>query len=411
LRGGIETSVPRVLLLTGTAPGSQGIGGIFLRDLCLAYPKENICCFSVIHKNLYSTSRDLGWLPISYELRPRLLGIQRFGNRFARLSGFFLRQHAMSGVLPVLAKRVAQFGRQHGVEMVWAVLNDPALFGVTRRVVSMLEVRLATTIWDPPESLLVNLGADRRFHRNAMHEFRKVLLMSERCGVASEAMGEEYRKRYGIEAVVLIHGIHPNMKKPPAKELMNSKEFTIGFAGSLYAFHEWQALISALSKTSWQIEGRDVIIRFLGAKAPPGLHNGMPIEYLGWRSVEETIELMSKVDIAYLPYWFDESHSLSVRLCFPNKLSTYLAAGRPVFFHGPRDSSPARFFSRFPVGLCCHSLEEGEIVKALRRFVTDKEFYALAAQAGQVAFDTEINLHVFRRQFASLIGIAEEQLF
>jgi hypothetical protein len=402
--------VPRLLLLTGTAPGSQGAGGVFLRDLCLAYARENICCFSVIHENLYSTSRDLDWLPISYELRPRQLGIQGLGQHFARLSGFFLRQHAMSGVSPALAKRVAQFGRQHGVEMVWAVLNDPALFGVTRRVMSMLDVRLVTTIWDPPEFVLMNLEADRRSHRIAMHEFERVLLMSDRCGVASEWMGEEYRKRYGIEPVVLIHGIHPDMKKAPAEELVNNKQFTIGFAGSLYAFYEWQALISALSKTSWQIERRDVIIRFLGAKAPPGLHNGMPIEYLGWRSVEETIELMSKVDIAYLPYWFDKSHSLSVRLCFPNKLSTYLAAGRPVLFHGPRDSSPARFFRRFPVGLCCHSLEEGEIVKAIRRFIADREFYALAAQACQVAFDTGINLRIFRRRFANLIGIAEEQL-
>jgi len=401
--------VPRLLLLTGTAPGFQGVGGIILHDLCLAYPRESICCFSVIHRAGRSTSRDLDWLPMSYGLCPRQHGIRKFGTHFARLSGFFLRQYAISVLSPALVKRIAEFSRQHGVEMVWAVLNNPILFGVTRRVVSMLNVRLVTTIWDPPEFLLMNLGADRRFHRIAMHEFRKVLLMSERCGVASEAMGEEYRKRYGIEPVVLIHGIHPDMGKPPMEELIN-KKFTIGFAGSLYAVREWQALISALSKVDWQIEGREVSIRFLGHSAPPGVHNRMPIEYLGWRSVEETIELMSRVDIAYLPYWFDESHSLSVRLCFPSKLPTYLASGRPVLFHGPRDSSPARFFKRFPVGLCCHSLEEEEIVKAIRRFITDKEFYALAAQAGQVAFDTEINLHVFRRRFASLIGITEEQL-
>jgi hypothetical protein len=256
----------------------------------------------------------------------------------------------------------------------------------------------------------MNLEADQHSHCITKREFERVLLMSDRCGVTSEWMGEEYRERYGVEPVVLIHGIHPNMKKSPTEELVSNKKFTIGFAGSLYAIHEWQALISALSKVKWHIEGRDVNIRFLGAKAPPSLHNSMPIEYLGWRSVEETVKLMSEVDIVYLPYWFDESHSLSVRLCFPTKLPTYLAAGKPVLFHGPRDSSPARFFRRFPVGLCCHSLEEGEIVKTIRRFITDREFYALAAQACQIAFDTEINLRVFRRRFANLIGIAEEQL-
>jgi hypothetical protein len=137
----------------------------------------------------------------------------------------------------------------------------------------------------------------------------------------------------------------------------------------------------------------------------------MPIEYLGWQSPEKTIELMSQVDVTYLPYWFDRSHSLSVRLCFPSKLTTYLAAGRPVLFHGPKDSSPAHFFSRFPVGLCCHSLEEPEIIESLRRFIIDRKFYALATQAGQAALDQELDLRVFRRRFATLIGIEEEELF
>ena len=136
----------------------------------------------------------------------------------------------------------------------------------------------------------------------------------------------------------------------------------------------------------------------------------MHIEYLGWRSVEETVELMSQVDVTYLPYWFDKAYGLSVRLCFPNRLATYLAAGRPVLFHGPEDSSPARFLRRFPAGLCCHSLEEAKIIDSLRRLIIDREFYALATQACQAAREQELDLRVFRRRFAALIGIEEDEL-
>ena len=119
---------------------------------------------------------------------------------------------------------------------------------------------------------------------------------------------------------------------------------------------------------------------------------------------------MSEVDVAYLPYWFDESYSIAVRLSFPSKFSTYLASGRPVFFHGPEDSSPANFIKKFPVGLCCHSLEESEIIRCLERFITDKDFYASATEAGQRALNQELNLDIFLSHFTELIGISKEKL-
>jgi len=131
---------------------------------------------------------------------------------------------------------------------------------------------------------------------------------------------------------------------------------------------------------------------------------------LGWHSVEETIDLMAGVDVTYLPYWFDESYRLPARLSFPTKLATYLASGRPVLFHGPEDSSPSKFFRRFPVGLCCHSLKESEIIECLHRFATDREFYAMATSAGQTALDQELDLRVFLKRFAMLIGIEESEL-
>ena len=356
-----------------------------------------------------SAVQYLDWLPMVCAPYPHL-GVRRMGPCFAYLTGLLMRPYARLIRAPALVASAVQFGKQQGVEIVWAVLSHPILIENVRKITSMLGAQLITTIWDPPEYLAMNWGFGQLSRHNLLREFEKVLRMSVRCGVASEGMGEEYKKRYGIEPLVLIHGAHPGLRRPPAKKLTSEKQFIIGFAGSFYARREWQALLSALSKVNWQIEGREVTIRVLTNSRfnPRGAKRH--IEYLGWRSLEETVELMSQVDVTYLPYWFDESHNLSVRLCFPNKLTTYLAAGRPVLFHGPEDSSPARFFHRFPVGLCCHSLEEPEIIKSLKRFITDREFYALAARTSQAALDQELNLQVFRRRFAALMGIAEDEL-
>ena len=67
--------VPRVLLLTGTPPGKRGVGEIYLRDLCLYYPRENLCCFTVCD-NYDPLPQDLNWLPIAYGSRPRERGFR-----------------------------------------------------------------------------------------------------------------------------------------------------------------------------------------------------------------------------------------------------------------------------------------------------------------------------------------------
>ena len=184
-------------------------------------------------------------------------------------------------------------------------------------------------------------------------------------------------------------------------------QFVIGFAGSLYASREFEALLAALARVDWRIDGHDVKVKLMGHHGSCSLigRSRMNLEYLGWRSLEETVDLLAETDVAYLPYWFDPAFSDSVRLCFPNKLTTYLTAGKPVLFHGPADSAPARFFRRFPAGLCCHSLEAPAIIECLRRFVGDRDLYQSAACASQDALDQELNERAFVSHFADLIGV------
>jgi hypothetical protein len=358
--------------------------------------------------------------PIAYIRQPRERGIDLIESfpsivplllRFQPIIAYPLHWYIRNIQVPILVRKAVRYAKEQHIGIVWAVLDNPTLIYLARRVAAALSVPLVVTVWDPPERFAVDRGMDVFSKKLLLHEFAKTLHAADRCSVASEGMQEEYKRRYGIESVVLIHGVHPDLRRPAAKKLNRADQFVIGIAGSLYAVQEWQALLSALSSVDWRLDGREVSLRLLGSDiwvhAPPGK---MHIEYLGWRSLEETIDIMSQVDVTYVPYWFDKNYSLAVRLCFPNKLTTYLAAGRPVFFHGPEDSSPASFFRRFPVGLCCHSLEPKEIIQSLMRFVSDEEFYARAAAAGQVALDQELNLRVFLDHFAHLIGIDKGDL-
>lgn len=404
-------AVPRVLLLASWSPSFRHAGAVYLPYLVKHYPKQNICCFSLSPEYHDSYPKELEGVPISYAPRPREHSGMGMGWRVAQLSSLAIHQYIKSVSAPSLIKQAVRVGRENNVDILWASLSSPTLIYMAKRVANDLDAQLVTTVMDPPESFAVELGMDCLSRRTMLKCFKDTLQASVRCSVASEGMQEEYKRRYGIDSEVLIHGVHPRLRRPPSTKPTDISKFVIGFAGSLYAKQEWRSLLSALSSVDWRVGGRDVILKVLGGWIIHYQAQGrMQVEYLGWRSLEETIDILSQVDVNYLPYWFDRSYSLSVRVCFPNKLSTYLAAGRPVFYQGPKDSSPTRFFQRFPVGICCHSLNESDIIESLSRFVNDQDFYASAARQTQIAVDQELNLRVFLKRFASLIGISEAEL-
>jgi len=400
-------SVPRVLFLTTWSPSFKHAGTIFQQELVRHYPRGRLRCFALSPDLNDSHPKEFAGVPITYALRPKEGATRR---SFRRVSSLIRHQYIRYIYLPTLIKQAIQVGRENRSQMVWAALPRPTLIYMAKKVANALNAELVTTVMDPPEQFAIDLAMDGLSRRIMLRLFKETLQASLRCSVASKGMQAEYKKRYGIDSVVLIHGVSLNSKRPPKTRLTTEGKFVIGFAGSVYAAKEWQALLNALYTVDWRIGEREVIVKVLGDWIPLRAQGKMHIEYLGWRSPEETLDILSQVDVTYLPYWFDKSRRLSVRVCFPNKLSIYLAAGRPVLYHGPENSSPTHFLQQYPAGLCCHSRQAPEIIECLRRFVTDSDFYTQAALQASVAVDRELNLQIFLSRFAELIGISETEL-
>jgi glycosyltransferase involved in cell wall biosynthesis len=174
--------------------------------------------------------------------------------------------------------------------------------------------------------------------------------------------------------------------------------------GSIYARKEFLALLDALDVLGWTVSGRRVRVRLLASAFQIERRRAANIEFLGYRTEAEAMPLLAEADVGYLPYWFDPYFSLSVRYCFPSKLSSYLAAGLPVLFHGPSDSSVARFFKDYPVGLCCHEPGPDAVAGVIRAFAgkaAGEEFIRERRRALEEQFDMD----VFVRRSAELLGV------
>jgi hypothetical protein len=233
-------------------------------------------------------------------------------------------------------------------------------------------------------------------------------------------MADLYRRRYSVETVPLVPSIDQAEVPARTSAVRDSRRVVIGLAGQIYAHDAWAALVSSLDGVGWRIGGRRVALRLLGlsdwgrelalrAVAPTSL---LPehVEFSEWRPQTEALALLGDCDILYCPYWFGAEFEEEARLSFPSKLTTYLAAGRPVLFHGPAYSSPAVFLERERAGICCTSLEPAAVLGALTRIATDAELRATVTTNGRLAWQEQLSVRAQRAEFARFLGVEDDLL-
>lgn len=397
-------AVPRVLLLSSSVPGAPEVGGIILRDLLQEYPAGRAAALLLESPTTAQVSIEPTGLASERWQLPFVQGAPWGTGRWGALrTALHYAWSEHLGLRPV-RRAASAWGRRHGSTICWAVLDHPLVYDLARYVAADLGVPLVVTVWDPPESVGLNVRLDRFSRQRAQMAFDRTLRAAHRCAVMSEAMAARYEQLYGVETLIMRHGLAPEMHQHPAPGLAGRKQLTIGFCGSLYALDEWRGLLAALQAADWTIAGREVRIRVLAGALPLQVAHATRIEWLGWRPVAETVRLLAECDLNYLPYWFDPARRVAVQLCFPTKLSTYFASGRPVLFHGPADASVPGFFERYPAGFCCPSQEPEALRAILTQAVEDEAAYAAACDAVVRARTTELSREVFHARFRTLVG-------
>jgi hypothetical protein len=389
------------------------VGEIFLGRFLRFFAPSQIVCFATTSP-LYDipvSDPSLNWLkvkvsPLPAEWTPQTRGR---GSWRRKVQSAFRLPKLRRELEPIIEEAVA-FGRDERVEAIWCILTGPSMILMASEIARRLKVPLLSLVWDPIRSYAHQQAADPISTFFLERQFEHVLKSSRMVAAVSEGMQADY-KTLGVESVVIRYPIDQVISEAPPKVKSAHEPFVISYAGSLYAREEITCLIEALTDIKWQLGSRPVKLQFMGkwfALSPT--RGPVNIEFTGHYSVDELTSLLGKSDLAYLPYWFDQKYEQAVRHSFPNKFSTYLAAGCPILFHGPSNSSPQHFLNRHKVGLGCNSLNKEAILSTLNRFVSDSGFEDDYREARRAAIATEFSEAVVRERFAAFLGVLPEQL-
>ena len=246
-------------------------------------------------------------------------------------------------------------------------------------------------VTDPPRRWLREHSVDPESSREVLSKFDDVLRGARSLAAASWSMVDAYQERYGVTAVPVVGSLPASMARPPALCANDASTFKIGFAGQVYAPKEWESLQDAMDSLHWQVNGAEIEIHVHANQMPEVRQQYADrVHAHGWLDTEALVDKLSTYDILYCPYWFDEIHREDAELCFPSKIATYLAAGRPILFHGPAYSSPSRFLEKWNAAFICNDPDPHGLAATLRRALSDRALYARISRQGRQVFDSNL---------------------
>ncbi len=402
----MKKTTKKILLLTSIPPCNNYSGGIVLEQLCRFISPELITCIVLPHRSFKpQISKDLQNIQMKFikkpiEIWPKL-PLQL--DKPISLIGEYI--NSTIGQKNIIRK-IIKIAQEIKPDVIWCILEGQVMIRLALPVKEALNIPLISQVWDPPYWWLRDSRIPKIYSKKTIDQFEKSVRRSSVCATASLEMAKTYQEEYKTKTIPFLPSLDANLAITPAKKSHNKNELIIGMAGQIYAKEEWNSLIHTLESSDWKIDNRSVRIIFFGRKSTLTEKNEH-IVHIGWLPQKDVIAELSKCDILYCPYWFDPKFETESSLSFPSKLTTYLASGRPILFHGPKYASPAIFLEKNECGLCCYSLEPAEISANITLLISDQNLYKNITKNGYIAFNKYLTLNTLKENFLKFINIEE----
>ena len=339
----------RVMFVQPFSLGSAGGGPRILRALLerAPFPWQSVCT---------SPGKPKSW-PNEIHLPNRLGWARIERSRFASIpnrTAFFFA--------PSFRERLKRACLQQGARALHAVPHSSLDFAQVHAVASELGLPFFISLHDDL-AYTARTGVSARAREEAMSTaWRKAAGRF----VISEALGEEYCRRYGRhEYQVVTDGL---MRLNPSRGDTMVNQLRIYFMGLFHVGYErnLRVLLDGLSimeranpLLTIQVTCRCEHIR---AEVIDGWKRLTVLPFASetqiWLDLETT-------DLLYMPMPFGEEHEKFARYSLSTKMVTYAGSGVPILYHGPNTSAAFGLLQKNDAAVFVTSLDPHEIAETL----------------------------------------------
>jgi len=241
----------------------------------------------------------------------------------------------------------------------------------------------------------------------AFAEYYEELILKDSAGiiVTNEFMQAEIKNRYGVNSRVVYNFNNSNVNnKNSLSWPLDKDEIKIVYMGSIYRAHydAFQNLIKAIDSMCKVNINLHLYTQqskeFLTKKKIYGR-----LQYHEHVTLSESIEIQKKADILFLPLAFKTEFPEVINTSMPGKMGEYLASGRPILVHAPKDSFISWYFKKNNCGIVVDEENPPELEKAINKIIKDKEFRETIVQNALKCAQEDFNIKKARENFFETI--------
>jgi glycosyltransferase involved in cell wall biosynthesis len=382
----------RVLFVSDIPPCTNYSGGILIKEMM-----ESIDClvgnaFILLGRSLSPEVPPVMNARLNLRVETKPLE-QYYAADFEHTAEWIRKQEkrSLAEIETNTLPRLLEFAESFGCSAFWVLLEGQSMIRLAHALMGATQHPVHVQVTDPPKWWLREHAVDPESTGEVLSKFDGVLRGASSLAAASWSMADVYHQRYGVTSVPVVGSLPASMARPAASCTNDASTLKIGFAGQFYAPKEWESLQDALDILRWQVNGVEIEIHVHASQMPAARRQYADrVHVHGWLDTESLTDRLSTYDVLYCPYWFDEIHREDAELCFPSKIATYLASGRPILFHGPAYSSPSRFLKEWDAAFICNDPKPDRLAGALRRVFSDRALYARISSQGRHAFDRNL---------------------
>ena len=187
------------------------------------------------------------------------------------------------------------------------------------------------------------------YSAHRQHLLREAIERANVRIAVSREMAMHYVESYRKSWVVAHNGVRSSPLLPDMKVAGGRERILLAGDVNVFRFDAVIAFAQAIERYN-QREGQSIEFTIMGEVAEQHrsvLANLRSVKLLSRRSHAECLEAMKAADLLYLPLAFCERSSRISLYSMPTKLPEYLASGKTVLFHAPKDSAMFQVAERY----------------------------------------------------------------
>ena len=316
----------------------------------------------------------LGWLSISSSAATPKSWRDEVHLRSRPSWGRF--EHSRLAALPKATARLFAGGFARRLKKICRKLNACAIhtvphagmdFAVAHRVARELSLPFFISVHDD----LAYTSGDRSARREAA--MRTAWQEATARFVISDALGQEYVRRYGAMPYLIVTDGLTNIAAAP--RVSASNRLRIYFMGLFHMAYEpnLRAFLDAIRLFGDQQHDMhiSVILRCEHVR-PHVLAGTKEVSVLPFAGEKQVAHDLEQADLLYMPMPFGAEHEQFARYSLSTKMVTYVGSGVPIFYHGPVTSAAFALLNSHRAALCVPTLDTAAIVQSLRQLTIEK---------------------------------------